>query len=223
MKNTIIAVDTETGGAGELQCRSHALLSIGAYYLTPEGGPPVKFHQLILPEEHLKMEPEAVAVNGYDREVWKMGGAVDEARAILRFLNWLAMAKAVLRDGKLQLVAHNAGHDRGFINAAFNRYSLLDTLEGDDGLISRRWRCSCALMGSLQDVGILPREGGASLDNLTALRLGVGIDSVKAMRKVHTADLDAELCWRGYDWMLGPLRSQADELGEVVAEGRAAA
>lgn len=215
-----IAVDTETGGAGELECRSHALLSIGAYFKIPDGSAPLTFHQLIIPPAHLKIEPGAVAVNGYDPEVWRMGGAVAEEVAIIRFLNWLGMAKAVFHNGKVPLVAHNAGHDRGFLTAAFDRYGLLDSLEGDSGLTSRRWRCSCALMGSLQDAGILPPEGGVSLDNMTALRLGLPRDEVKRMRAVHSADVDAGLCWLGYEWMMRPLRVVQGSLFEV--EGRAA-
>lgn len=216
-----IAVDTETGGAGELQCASHALLSIGAFFEIPDGSAPLKFHQLIIPPAHLKIDPGAVAVNGYDPEVWRLGAAVPEEVAIIRFLNWLGMAKAVLHNGKLDMVAHNAGHDRGFIAAAFARYGLLDSLEGDSGLTSRRWRCSCALMGSLQDAGILPPDGGASLDNMTALRLGLPRDEVRRMRAVHSADVDAELCWRGYQWMMRPLQVVNGSLFEM--EGRAAA
>ena len=196
---TLVAIDTETGGAGETQCTTHALLSIGCAAYTAQGYLHT-FHQLVLPEPRLKIHPEAVAVNGYDRDKWMKLGAAVESWACIRLLDWLkSFAARHCIKLPLTCVAHNAGHDKGFIEAMFIRQGW--RTEWNE-IISRRWRCSCAALGFLQDAGTMPESGGAGLDNLTALRTGDTIENVRAARGIHTADHDALQCLDGYRWLM---------------------
>lgn len=221
----MVAIDTETGGAGETECMTHALLSIGAYALHPVTGQVFTFHQLVFPRPGLIVSPGAVAVNGYSREKWIAGKAVEEDVAVIRFFSWLAWVAGAMGcvDGKLTALAHNSGHDRGFLSAAFGRYGLLEELEYS--VLSRRWRCSCAALGLAQDAGVVSGEYGASLDALTALRTGKSLEEVKAERGVHAANIDARLCWEGYAWLLAQVKGEhkgtkeTKDLGEAEAEG----
>ena len=206
----IAAIDTETGGAGELECTTHALLSIGAA-VDLQDGTRRTFHTYVLPDPGIMgliISDGAVAVNGYSPDLWREKEAVSEREALQRLINWIIRwwvnRGEWAADQKVALVAHNAGHDRGFLTAAIDRCGLRDEWES---LVSRRWRCSCALLGALQDAGRLSAEHGASLDNLTALRTGTDIETVKARRGIHTADMDAIQCLDGYHWMLGLLKS----------------
>lgn len=211
----VVAVDTETGGAGERQCMSHALLSIGAFVELPDGQART-FHQLVWPRPDLIIEPEALAVNGYSRTKWQDEKAEEERIAVIRFFAWLMETRSLLKVPKLTLVAHNVGHDRGFVEAAFERWQLLEEFQS---VVSRRWRCSCSLLGSLQDAWVVPGGMGASLDALNALRLGGTLDGAKAARGVHRADDDAKACWLGYRWLLGKLHRGGAEGAENRGEG----
>lgn len=205
-KSRRVAFDTECGGAGETQCTTHALLSIGAAAYDRDGVLQT-FHQLILPEPGLIISPEAVVVNGYSLEKWREGGAMSEGLALVRLVAWLAQLAS--DDAKLVGVAHNVGHDKGFIMAALDRKGN-GWREAWEKLISRRWRCSCAALGYLQDAGVLPDEDGASLDALTALRTGQDLQHVKDVRGTHRADYDARQCLEGYEWLLRIVDHAAD-------------
>ena len=206
MNAILIAIDTETGGAGETQCMTHALLSVGMYAELPDGAGGVRefsFHQLIIPEMGLRVDDEARRVNGFTLTKWRDGGAVNESVAMMRALNWISMVYAfggVEAPQKLQMVAHNAGHDRGFFHAALERHRMLPTVLE---LVSRRWECSCAALGFWRRATATPGE--CSLDALTALRTKSTVEAVKAARGVHTADADALECYRGYQWMLAQM------------------
>lgn len=219
IKTRRVAFDTETGGVGEKQCTTHALLSIGAAVYDRDGVLQT-FHQLVLPEPGLIIDPGAVAVNGYSPEKWQAGGAMNEVRALIRLWHWLARFTTDVR--KLTAVAHNAGHDCGFLMAAVARqaanYPDVAWMESWEQMVSRRWRCSCAALGYLQDAGALPEEEGASLDALTALRTGKPLAHVKALRGTHRADYDARECLEGYEWLLklGKHAVHSDRVFEIA-------
>ena len=82
MMTGVVAIDTETGGVGELQCRTHALLSVGMYMRI--GDEERKFGVYVRPAPGLLIDPGAVRVNGYSPEVWERMGAVDEPVAAMR-------------------------------------------------------------------------------------------------------------------------------------------
>lgn len=217
----LVAIDTETGGAGELECHDHALLSVGAYLSLTDakGAPrPLTFHQLILPEPHLKIKEESRLVNGYTYADWKNRGAVDEHTALMRFINWTGMVYAVagMQGGeKLQFLSHNVGHDRGFLYAGLKRTGMLDTL-GE--MVSRRWECSCAALGYWRRRYEMP--GGCSLDDLVSLATGDSLEAVKKSRGVHRADEDARRCYYGYKWL--QVATPADVLWPEDEEQQAA-
>jgi hypothetical protein len=199
---SLLAIDTETGGAGERQCLTHALLSVGLFAPPVPGdrGPGVCFERFILPHPGLKIDLGAVAVNGYSVDRWEKAAALAEGNALTRLVGELAMLRAA-RPGveKFTMVAHNAGHDRGFLECALERHGLLDHWQG---LVSRRWECSMAAFGFAQRSGIVPAGESASLDALTAARLGITVEEAAARRGGHGALKDAELCWHGYAWLL---------------------
>lgn len=204
----LVSIDLETGGAGELQCITHAVLSLGAAVTI--NGTEQSFHELIHPYPGLLIDPEAVKVNGYSPREWALRGARPESEAAMRFLNWLAsvLAKSERAGGaadqKLTFVAHNAGHDRGFLSAMMQRQGKLETMKE---MVHRRWRCSCAALGYLQDAGKVDADPGASLDALTSLRTGAPMDKVKADRGRHDALHDARRCLAGYEWMADKLQT----------------
>lgn len=199
----LVAVDTETGG---LDCATDALLSVGVFAMLP-GNVPFRRVVYLFPGDGLYVEAAATAKNGFSFDKWKSLGAVEECVGVLRVLQVLLQLRGAF-GRKLQVVAHNAGFDRGFLAAAFSRYGVVDALEGDYGVTSRRWECSCATFGAVRRAGILP-GGACSLDDLTAGRTGTPMDVVKEQRGTHVADVDAEECWRGYQWLLGLMRQGA--------------
>lgn len=197
----LVAIDTETGGAGPTQCRSHALLSVGAYTRIVDRTGQLRvldFHAYILPEAPLRVEDEAARVNGYTLARWHACGAVNEHTAMMRFINWLAGVLAAADAPRLTAVAHNAGHDQGFLEAALIRTGMLGTVRE---MMIRRWECSCAALGFHRRKYHIP--GGCSLDDLTALRLNQPVEIVKQRRGIHEADDDARECWMGYRWLCG--------------------
>lgn len=204
-KENLIAVDTECGDAGPQNCESAALLSIGGAAFVPCGAERklVTFQRLVIPEPGLRIEPGAVEVNGYSRERWAERGAVPEGGAVKEWIQWVAGVAFQCGEERAVMLAHNAGHDSGFLMAALRRQGFVGEWEA---VASRRWRCSCAVLGAAQDVGLVPGEMGASLDALTALRTGVTLEEAKAARGIHDADGDAELCLLGYEWLLGVMR-----------------
>ena len=186
-QTNLIAIDTETGGAGERQCCSHALLSVAL------AGSHRSMDVYVLPEPGLIIDPRAAAVNGYGAASWEELGAVPEHRAVATIIDWLA-AEAEATGAVVTPVAHNAGHDRGFIEAAMDRQGRLR--EWND-LVSRRWRCSCAVMRAAMDAGIIA-EGYASLDDLSQ---AAGM-ARREKGAAHVATDDAYRCRTGYLWLV---------------------
>lgn len=199
----VVGVDTETGG---LHCETDALLSVGIFTMLP-GEVPFSLVVYIVPNPGLRMDPEALLVNGYTEEKWRARGAVVECVGVMRVLGFLSEIRRKVGK-RLSLVAHNAGFDGGFLGAAFERYEALPLLHGDDGVASRRWECSCATLGAVRRAGLLP-PGGCSLDDLVAVRTGTPLLVVKEQRGTHAADVDARVCWHGYQWLLELMRQGA--------------
>lgn len=199
--SSLLALDTETGGAGERQCRTHALLSVGIF-APPVPVLPVRdgasFEGFCHAHPGLAVDPGAVAVNGYSAERWQEHGAVPEGELLARAIAYLAFLRAERRVQRITLVAHNAGHDRGFMECALERHGLLPAW---NKIVSHRWECSQAAFAFAQRGGLVPR-GSASLDALTAARLNISLAEAKAQRAGHAALKDAQLCWAGYAWLL---------------------
>ncbi len=182
----LVAIDTETGG---LVPGYHALLQLAAVpswdaepfciYIWPSG---------------LEVDPEAARKNGYSPERWEERGAVRLPDALILFWEWLQ--KAPVPNRQLLPLAHNAGFDRGFIDASY-------AYVGRTNPLGHRWRCSQAALAYLQDAGVL-NPPSLSLDALAGL-CGLQREGVE-----HHALEDARLCMSAYHWLIGLPAAQRD-------------
>lgn len=178
MKKTwLVAIDTETGG---LLPGYHALLQLAAV----PSWDAEPFHVWVWPDGH-EIDPESVAVNGYSPEAWREKGAVSLSVALELFGAWLDQAP--VEPWKLTPLAHNAGFDRGFIDAAYR-------FIGRRSPLGHRWRCSQAAMGFLIDAGELD-AGSTSLNALA------GLCGLMRAQAEHDALDDARLCMAGYVYL----------------------
>jgi len=177
----LLAIDLETGG---LDPTVHPILSISAV----PGWDAKPFHQLVLPKEGDCLNPEAVAVNGYDRNAWVQLGAIPIEEALERFRLWLLERPA---DVPVAVpLAHNAAFDSAFLL----RYGAVKI-----PALSSRWECSRAALLVAQRAGLV-RRGGSSLDHLASLA------GLPARGAVHYGPEDARLCLDGYRWLLRKFR-----------------
>lgn len=124
-----IVVDTETGGPlrGVSSC---ALLEVAAVAIDrqrraigtvelPDGRAlPGRWAMRILPDPGLLVTTGAIALNGYDRDLWRRSGAQPEASVLAAFGSW---ARAVMPALRIDWIAHNATFDREYLDAAWER------------------------------------------------------------------------------------------------------
>ena len=126
---SIVAIDFETGG---LDPSKHAIVSVGLVRLDSDIYMKVvdKLEIYILPDPSLIVEEQAAKINGYSREKWDQKKAITLKEAMLMIQAWLPP--------KPEMLAHNAGFDKGFMDAAQARtkYSLY---------LGHSWLCSMAL------------------------------------------------------------------------------
>lgn len=177
--NTLIAIDTETGG---LIPGVHALLSIGAI---SESG--ATFSAYIKPSPYLRIDPEAAKVNGYTPELWEKKDAVSLREAMVAFHFFLDVEK-LAHGNKITPLAHNAGFDRGFIDWGIATADFLPRP------LPYRWECSQAAFAFIQRAGLHPSTS-ASLDALCAA------SGYTRRPQVHDALEDAKACLHGYAWL----------------------
>jgi DNA polymerase III epsilon subunit-like protein len=195
MKRTyLVAIDTETGG---LQPGYHALLQLAAVP-SWEAEP---FNVWIWPDNH-EIDPASLPVTGYSPEEWTKKKAVSLPTALELFRAWLE--KAPVEPWRLCPLAHNAGFDRAFIDAAY-RFC------GRRSPLGHRWRCSQATFAFLQDAEVLPHSS-TSLDTLA------GLCGMARAGDEHDALDDARLCMAAYHWMLRMPKSLADVAAEDASE-----
>ena len=103
-----IFVDTETGG---LDCKVHALLSVGAVVFDPETGEidDDQFYQVMKPK--LAVSPSALAINKLKYE--DLMDSYEEYYVWLLFAQWVREQQEI---SPLHIWAHNADFDFGFIS-----------------------------------------------------------------------------------------------------------
>ena len=191
---SFIAIDTETGG---LDPARHALLSLAAvpsWDYEP-------FHVCIHPGAGL-IDAEAAKVNGYTPELWEQRHAVPLKLALMAFQCWLEQSGA--RRLKAVPLAHHAGFDRGFVEAAEQR-------TGCDLELERRWRCSMATLLALQDAGYFDARKFASLNELGTIS---GFWDKEQRAGKHDALQDARCALHGYRFLLGLIAKK--EGGELL-------
>ncbi len=119
-----VVVDLETGG---FECRTDALLQIGAVTLTIEStGDLVPGESLsleVLPFEGARIQPEALAVTGIDPH-HPLRPALPEGEALIRLLRLVRRALVAEGCTRAILTGHNAFFDLGFLNAAVARSGI---------------------------------------------------------------------------------------------------
>ncbi len=175
----IVAIDCETGG---LDPAKHALLQLAAVP-TWEAEP---FCVWIWPEPGTIVDAEAAEKNGYLPGKWLERGAVTLYTALDEFDRWLSAAPVPAK--KLGSLAHNAGFDRAFLEAAFRHV-------GNPCPLAYRWRCTQAAMLFAMDAGVIP-YGFTSLDALGTL---CGLERTG---EEHDALKDARICLAGYHHLI---------------------
>ena len=181
----LVAIDVETGG---LVPGVHPLLSIAA-----QRADGASFHYLILPPAGAILDPDAVKKNGYSLGKWLDGGARTLLEAMRAFSAWVEFYSDPLRGLAATPVAHNAGFDRAFVDAAYRECSQFRNP------LDRRWECSQATFAAVQRAGLLP-EGSTSLDALCAV-------SGTTRDEPHDALSDARACLHGYEFLIQKMRN----------------
>ena len=213
----LVGIDTETGYVGAHNAMEYPLLSVGIYTELPSG--PYGVEYKIMPgDDTRRVHPEAAEVNGFSIEGWEECGAMPEADALMELVfSFMHIHRETGR--RIVLVAHNATHDQAWLVAAFYRAGLGKLWEGlQVRMIVPRWECSMASLAFARRVvqwGF--PAGGCGLDALPAFRRGVAVSEVRAQR-VHGAEDDAMLAYKGYEWLVAELQGNlntAEEGGKI--------
>jgi DNA polymerase III alpha subunit (gram-positive type) len=112
-KQNFLVVDTETGG---LSCDEHSILSFAGVAWSVDSEP-VKCFDLYIKEDDIKYIPKALEINKIKLdELKKVGFSPKEA--VFKLREGLDRVFGVNRK-KIQLIAHNAPFDLGFIKRLY--------------------------------------------------------------------------------------------------------
>ncbi len=237
--NYIVGVDLETGG---FEPGVHSILAIGGYWRETEvyqgsaGASPHREHRLRVlceREPQCLVETEAAKKNGWvSDEQWLDMGAVPLRDGLQIFTMWITRLAEVTLEGaarlkgRLEPLAHNhAAVDRPFLEYWLARFDLKEAVFGESGLLSHAWHDSMTTLRAAQVAGLVPAEGGASLDamikHMGRPRRGMkrpegansqgpkgeganpsfGSSGIGASGLIHDAGEDAQLCFDGYHWL----------------------
>lgn len=191
----IVALDLETGG---FVPEAHGILALGGYWQNFTGVEH-KLRILVEREPDTEVDPAAAAKCGWvSDEQWLSLGAIPLAEALALFERWLVLLVSKLDTDKLEPLAHNhASVDRPFLEYWAGYYGRLEVM-GD--LLSHAWHDSMTTLRAAQVAGLVPADGGASLD---AMSKHMGRPRRSA---VHDACEDAMLCHDGYHWLTELMR-----------------
>jgi DNA polymerase III epsilon subunit-like protein len=176
--SSLLAIDVETGG---LDPSRHPILSFAAWPNWKQQ----PFYRLVLPPIDAPIDPEAAEVNGYERELWEKSGAAPIGQVLADFRLWLLARPSEVVS--ITPLAHNSGFDRGFLSAACRGLQIPEPFP-------HRWECSQATFLAARRAGIVG-PGNSSLDALANL-------TGQQRPGVHSADVDARVCLRGYLWLI---------------------
>lgn len=127
LQHRITFFDLETGG---MNPKRHPIIQIGAVTVNHDFSAFKQFERKIIFDES-RAEQQALAMNSYDRELWKRE-AVKPSEAAKAFAKFLSQAADVPKVSKwsgkkykvAQLAAHNAAFDRGFIFPWFKQLDI---------------------------------------------------------------------------------------------------
>jgi DNA polymerase III epsilon subunit-like protein len=108
-------VDVETTG---LDPAYHEMVDLGAIYVDPDGRELGRFFVRIRPRHPQRLDPGAAAVNGYSEARWHELGAVEEAEAVRR---WLEFHATLAAGHRVVFTALNVWFDQAFTTALLAR------------------------------------------------------------------------------------------------------
>ena len=108
-------VDVETTG---LDPAHHEMVDLGAVYVDPDGRELGRFFVRIRPRHPERLDPGAAAVNGYSEARWRELGAVEEAEAVRR---WLEFHAPLAAGHRVIFTALNVWFDQAFTTALLAR------------------------------------------------------------------------------------------------------
>lgn len=180
----LIALDVETGGLNPSTC---ALLSIGLVEMDSSLQVKKQTEIFIKPSSSLLIESKAALMNGYSEAFWQEKKAMPLKDALNEVRLWCGNG--------VEIIAHNAGFDRGFIQAA----------EQQSGLplyFNRSWHCSMAAFKAVNTAFNLGHDK-CSLDYAARV---VGHWSNDFKRGVHGALEDALASAAVYRWCIQRMR-----------------
>ena len=113
-KHNFAFIDIETTGLNLLQ---HEIIEIGCVLTTPELEVIEEFELKIKPEHIENADPVALKVNHYDPAKWKKAYTLEKAMKIFS-----EKVKNCI------MVGHNVAFDAGFLEYAFNKTDLQNTM-----------------------------------------------------------------------------------------------
>lgn len=180
----LICIDTETGGFDPRNC---ALLSVALVELDKDLNPMRDLEVFIQPYPGKVIEEQAAKVNGFSTTEWYKRGALPIHQAIETIKMWMPYNP--------EAIAHNAGFDRAFMEAA-------EEMTGLSLYLGYAWECTAALFRSV----------GRAYDfdfkkaNLDFAARYVGHWSADYQRGTHSAGDDAKACAAIYKWCINRMR-----------------
>lgn len=189
MKRRLV-LDVETGG---LDPKIHGLTQLCAFtvdYTDDWSSFEVvgRCHSFVKPEAGMIYEPVALQLQGVTLEELEEKGR--EIRVVLNGLRKLVNEKFYAAK-KCAPIAHNAGFDKGFMDAAYAR-------TGTEACTNHVWRCSMDLFRWLQDLGVHDKYSA----NLKTICEHYGIVNDKA----HSAYGDVQATAEAVGFMMRDLR-----------------
>ncbi len=116
LQQVLAIVDVETTG---LDPAYHEMADLGAIYVDEQGRELGRFFVRIHPPHPERLDPGAAAVNGYSEARWRELGAVDEAEAVRR---WLEFHAPIAEGRRVVFTALNVWFDQAFTAALLARH-----------------------------------------------------------------------------------------------------
>lgn len=172
-----VVIDLETGG---FNAQEHALLELAAVILTIDGNGKLArehtIHSHIEPHAGLKLDPEALKVNGIQPD-HPLRIAKSEEKALTEFFTAIKKKLSDTGCSRAIMVAHNAAFDHGFLFAAAARHG--------DKLPSNPFHSF-----STFDTVTL---GGVQVGQTVLSRISESLGMIYDSKQAHGAKYDAEL------------------------------
>lgn len=94
----------------------HEIVDIGVVYTEKDGTILARWHRRVMPRHPERAEPEAVAINGFDPEIWKERGALSPEEAVESLLGF---ERKRFPNRKILRVAYNSKFDAAFMDHLF--------------------------------------------------------------------------------------------------------